>query len=81
MGYFSNGTEGDGFFENHCANCIHEEPGCVVWAAHLLHNYDQFPEHAKTEFEGGAAQALREILDMLIPRVNGRQVCKMEAPK
>jgi hypothetical protein len=38
MGYFSNGTEGEMYYETYCANCIHNgdeenDPYCPVWAA------------------------------------------------
>lgn len=43
MGYFSNGTEGESYYEHYCARCIHddEEKGkyCPIWNLHLLHNY------------------------------------------
>lgn len=45
MGYFSNGAEGADYEETYCRRCIHygpeEGPGCPVWLAHLLHNYDE----------------------------------------
>lgn len=39
MGYFSNGAEGDFYQEAYCARCVHNEGGCAVWLAHMLHNY------------------------------------------
>jgi hypothetical protein len=46
VGYFSNGCEGDSYFAAYCEHCIHRDgadgkSGCVVWLAHLLHNYDE----------------------------------------
>jgi hypothetical protein len=45
MGYFSNGSEGAIYEETFCKRCVHfgpeEGPGCVIWMAHLLHNYDE----------------------------------------
>jgi hypothetical protein len=45
MGYFSNGSEGDGYQEHYCDRCIHDnaEKGvyCPIWNLHLLHNYEE----------------------------------------
>lgn len=46
MGYFSNGTEGEGFVDNWCANCAHwTEPDdpkqCTIWMLHLCYNGEQ----------------------------------------
>lgn len=42
MGYFSNGTEGELYQEHFCDRCVHDVNGdCPVWAAHLIHNYDE----------------------------------------
>ena len=45
MGYFSNGTEGDMYQESWCERCLNsdmeEAPGCAVWDAHLMANYDE----------------------------------------
>jgi len=45
MGYFSNGTEGAIYEETFCRRCIHygpeDGPGCPIWLAHLIHNYDE----------------------------------------
>lgn len=65
MAYFSNGTQGDSFQAAYCDRCALQD-GCAVWNVHLLHNYSQFPEHAKTPEEKGAATATRQILDALI---------------
>ena len=66
MGYFSNGSEGMAYEETYCAHCIHEEGGCAVMLAHLLHNYDECnnPE---------------SILHVLIPRGKDgfNERCKM----
>jgi len=66
MAYFSNGCEGDSFRAANCDRCVHDET-CAVWLVHLLHNYDQFPEHAKTPEAKGAAEQTRNILGTLIP--------------
>jgi len=59
--YFSNGTEGEMFYERNCARCIHDtEQGCPVWALHLLWNYDAVGRDAD--------QDKRMALDMFIPR-------------
>lgn len=68
MGYFSNGCEGDSFHAQVCANCVHDLSGkCPVWNLHLAHNYDQFPEHAKTPEAKAKAEAWAEALETLIP--------------
>jgi hypothetical protein len=45
MGYFSNGTEGDLYEAEFCANCVHRDgpdgSGCAVMLAHALHNYKE----------------------------------------
>lgn len=45
MGYFSNGTEGEMYESAYCDRCVHQGPedgpGCAVWFAHLIHNYDE----------------------------------------
>lgn len=66
MGYFSNGTEGMDYQEGYCSKCIHDkDENCPVWAAHLVHNYD---ECNKPE----------SILHMLIPREGIRNLrCTM----
>lgn len=66
MAYFSNGSEGYAFAAANCDRCVHQET-CTVWLLHLQHNYDQFPEHAKTPDAKGAAEATRNILNTLIP--------------
>lgn len=59
MGYFSNGTEGDDYYETYCARCIHGgDKACPVWTAHLLHNYKE-------------CNNKESILHMLIPREDG----------
>lgn len=67
MGYFSNGTEGMMYEETYCRRCIHvgpaEGPGCPIWLAHLLHNYDD---------------EAQPILDLFIPREGIENLeCKM----
>lgn len=45
MGYFSNGTEGEIYYEQWCARCLHDNPDkaihCTIWNLHLLNNYDE----------------------------------------
>jgi hypothetical protein len=45
MGYFSNGTEGESYYEEYCARCIHDDEDrgiyCPIWNLHLLHNYEE----------------------------------------
>ena len=59
MGYFSNGTEGMDYEARWCNRCQHEGPpdgpGCVVWLAHILHNYKE-------------CNKKDSILHLLIPR-------------
>lgn len=69
MGYFSNGTEGDMYYERWCARCIHERsyretgegPGCMVWMIHQLYNYDALDD-----------EKLHTTLNLLIPRSEGK---------
>jgi hypothetical protein len=56
MGYFSNGTEGELYYEDYCSRCVHNKnEDCPIWDAHLLFSYRDCnnPE---------------SILHMLIPR-------------
>jgi hypothetical protein len=57
MGYFSNGTEGEIYYEDFCSKCLHEHGRrhCAVWMAHLAKNY-------------GECNNKDSILHMLIPR-------------
>lgn len=72
MSYFSNGTEGEAYFEKYCAHCVHmpqdpEAGGCAVWLAHLLYSYQLCNEPDNP-------------LDILIPRTGdkiGNQKCTM----
>lgn len=75
MGYFSNGTEGEAYYERFCSRCIHEKEynekgtggGCAVWYAHLLANYE---ECNKPE----------SVLHVLIPRSKDKldnEQCRM----
>lgn len=78
MGYFSNGCEGDSFHAQVCAKCVHDLSGkCPVWNLHLAHNYDQFPEHAKTPEEKAKAEAWAEALEVLIPTEGPDAGCRM----
>ena len=71
MGYFPNGTAGEIYYDQWCSRCIHERemregsdgPGCPIWAAHLLWNYDD---------------KRKEFLDWFIPRDGlHNEQCKM----
>lgn len=45
MGYFSNGSEGEGYQSRYCDRCLFDnfEKGiyCPIWSLHLLHNYEE----------------------------------------
>jgi hypothetical protein len=71
MGYFSDGTEGECYFEEYCSKCVHngdgEGPMCAVWTAHLLYSYDLCNEE-------------KNPLNVLIPRSKDglwNEQCKM----
>jgi hypothetical protein len=73
MGYFSNGTEGELYFEKYCAKCIHEQNGkqCPVWDMHLIRNAEGF-------------NITEATLDMFIPRSEDRlnnEQCRMFVPR
>lgn len=76
MGYFANGSEGMTYEEYWCRRCVHvgpeDGPGCAVWLAHLLYNYDQHKD-----------ENLAEVLNVLIPRDAGgqNQECAMFTPR
>ena len=58
MGYFSNGSEGEAYEARYCDHCAHQKPddgGCMVWLAHMLHNYRDCNDKGS-------------ILHLLIPR-------------
>ncbi len=56
MGYFSNGTEGEMYYERYCSRCIHNEnEDCPIWDAHLMFSYRDCNDP-------------ESILHMLIPR-------------
>ena len=58
MGYFPNGTSGMDYEETYCGTCAHQkvdDGGCMVWLAHMLHNYDE-------------CNNPNSILHLLIPR-------------
>lgn len=66
MGYFSNGSEGEGYEEEYCSRCEHQD-GCAVWLAHMLYNYDECNKE-------------NSILHLLIPRSKdhlGNERCSM----
>jgi hypothetical protein len=73
MAYFSNGGEGESYYESYCDKCIHAAPddgGCVVWLLHLLHNYDE-------------CNKKDSMLHVLIPRSKdglSNERCKMFVP-
>lgn len=71
MGYFSNGSEGESYYEEYCARCIHNGDGtgpyCPVWALHKDLNYDE-------------CNKPDSILHRLIPRTEdgmGNKECTM----
>ena len=66
MGYFSNGTEGEAYYERYCARCVHNRnEDCPVWDAHLLYSYRDCNDK-------------ESILHMLIPkRELDNAECKM----
>ena len=75
MGYFANGSEGDGYYEQWCENCLHcppndSEENCAVLAAHQIYNYDD-------------CNNPDSILHILIPRDEKgyNQKCEMFLPK
>lgn len=44
MGYFSNGSEGDGYAAKYCDRCIHGHKNnfdCSIWLAHFDLNYEE----------------------------------------
>lgn len=70
MGYFSNGSEGTSYEAKYCDKCLHQGPpdgpGCAVWLAHMLHNYDSCNDDS--------------ILHLLIPRTKDgldNEQCKL----
>lgn len=76
MGYFSNGTEGLWYEETYCLRCVHSNqgdpdgPGCAVWLAHQLYNYDECNNE-------------ESILHLLIPLTKdglSNEQCKMFMP-
>ncbi len=59
MGYFSNGSEGEGYTDRWCDRCIHNDPEgpfCAVWMLHAEWNYSQYKDAAQ-----------KHALDALIP--------------
>jgi len=49
MGYFSNSTDGDAYYEAFCSKCVHDQQyrkdqtggGCPVWLLHHMGNYEE----------------------------------------
>ena len=80
MGYFSNGSEGEGYIAEYCMRCIHgsddegECYGCPVIQLHMAWNYDAVGKNAdKTK---------QAALEAFIPRdgITNLQ-CTMFVPK
>lgn len=70
MGYFSNGSEGMDYELNYCDKCVHQNPHCAVWEAHVLRNYED-------------CNRPESILHMLIPRSKdglSNEQCRMFIP-
>jgi hypothetical protein len=65
LAYFPNGSTGHDYEAQFCWNCIHygpeDGPGCPVWGAHLLFNYDQLDKNGESTTDAA------KILSMLIP--------------
>ncbi len=85
MGYFSNGSGGADWRVNNCERCannqpVNDSPGCAIWDLHLLHNYDQMPEHAETDQSRGEAMAWSAALGALIERDGLSNSCKLFRP-
>lgn len=69
MGYFSNGSEGEFYYEEYCSRCVHDDPEkgkhCPIWNLHLLHNYEE-------------CNNKESFLHVLIPRNKGfNDACTM----
>lgn len=76
MAYFSNGTEGDLYYERWCERCIHQggcsDPYCPIWELHLIWNYDACEPKTAVDVTKKAA------LEAFIPREGiGNGQCKM----
>ncbi len=70
MGYFSNGSEGMDYQSEHCDKCYWGDKACMIWLAHMLHNYEQCNND-------------ESILHMFIPKTEdglGNKKCKMFTP-
>ena len=58
MGYFPSGLSLDAYENDYCINCANYAEGeCTVFCMHLLWNYDQVDN-----------EAVRKMLNILIPR-------------
>ena len=85
MGYFSNGTEGMDYEARYCDRCVHQGPedgpGCAVWFAHFLHNYDECNNDESIlhlliplvdmEFDDGITYQVNGECKMFIPQQPG----------
>lgn len=71
MGYFSNGTEGESYYETYCSKCVFgRDHGCPIWNMHIQYNY---AECNKPD----------SFLHRLIPRAKGglgNEECKFFMP-
>lgn len=71
MAYFPNGTEGMDYEAQYCDKCIHQDPCCPIWNAHMLYNYRDCDDDDS-------------ILHLLIPRSKdglSNEQCRMFTPK
>ncbi len=75
MGYFCNGSAGEGYMSCYCWNCKNWRQkkgelgiGCPVWDLHLLYSYELCNSKSKA----------KKMLDFLIPWKNSNnQKCSM----
>lgn len=71
MAYFSNGSEGEWYFETYCSKCIFDRDNtCPIWGLHMLHNYEE-------------CNKPQSFLHQLIPRSKGglgNEECKFYMP-
>lgn len=74
MAYFSTGSEGGGYTEHYCKNCLNwkKDVGCPIWSLHWDFNYKQCDD-----------PKLEKILSRLIPRTEDKlsnEECSMWLP-